>query len=223
MEILQNILNDSIFQCIAVMVICGLTFRIRGGLRMPGTDKKFTLNKWWFGVGLAFCACWLTGKWSWQYAVILTIAGYYSTAQAGWGEAVGIILRWAGPLNPDRQDMPQVDEFLENFEIKEREIKIGKYLILHIPHYKLIDHPRTFAVCFLIARGFFISFIIGLALPSISYLPVGIMMPVWYYLAGLYSRKVKQLEKNGWSAAEAYLFGPFLGLMLYICIKIIGF
>lgn len=212
----------NIIQCIIITFIGAFTFRVRGGLRIPGTDKKFPLNKWWFGIGLAVCTCWLTGNWLLQYIIIIIIAGYYSAAQAGWGEAVGIILRWAGPLNPDRQDMPQVDEFLENFEIKERNIKIGKYLVLHIPHYKLIDHARTFAVCFLIARGFFISFIIGLGIQSISFMPVGITMPIWYYLAGLYSRKIKQLTKNGWNCAEV-LFGAVIGFWLYICLKVICF
>ena len=50
-------------------IISAATFRIDGGLRIPRTDKKFPLCKWWFAVWFATLSCILKG-WSLNFWVV---------------------------------------------------------------------------------------------------------------------------------------------------------
>lgn len=180
-------------------LISGLTFRIRGGLRIPFTDKKFPLNKLWFAAWFATLACILTG-WNLKFWLVMFIASRMSTQIAGWGEACGCALGISKP-NPDRQDYLDFDEFCDNF---------------HIGDWKLIDHSILFGVVWLTLRGVLLSFLIGLALNSIWYMICGAPMGVIYWLAGLFARKVlKKNDKTGWNIAE-WLYGFWLGYMLCV-------
>lgn len=194
-----------------ISILCSLGFRIRGGMRIPFLDnKKFPLNKWWFAVIFASCATYLTNN-NLNYWLVIAIASRMSTQLAGWGEYIGCVLGCGKP-EPDRSDFQPDDEFIDNFEIQERNIKIGK-INIHIPHFKLTDYPIMFGFVGLMIRGLYLSFIIGLALQNISFMVCGLGMPLCYYLCGLYSRKVKTLEKGGWNWGEL-VFGFYLGLML---------
>lgn len=189
--------------------LCSLGFRIRGGLG-ERWGWKFPLNKYWFSGIFAACACWLNG-WEWNYYLVVFIASRLSTQLAGWGEGVGCAI---GASKPDlnRIDMYDADEFCNNFEIKERDIKILKWNI-HIPHFKLIDHSVLWGVTYLTIRGVYLSFIIGLALQSIPFMLCGLPMGIIYWFAGWLYRLGLNDGKGGWNIGE-WLYGFYLGLMI---------
>lgn len=182
-------------------LINGLTFRIRGGLKIPYTDKKFPLNKWWFAIYFACLVCTLKG-WTLNLLLIMIIATRISTQIAGWGEYKACCLG-VGKPNPKRKDFSELDEFLDNFEFK---------------GWKLIEHSILFGFVGLSIRGLYLSFIIGLALNSIPFMVCGIAWGVICYLCGLFARKVlKKYDKTGWNLDE-WCFGFYLGLIL--CLEI---
>lgn len=183
---------------ILIILICSLCFRIRGGLDMPFTNKNFPLHKWWFAIGFSLCACYLKG-FSWNYFLIILIASRLATQLCGWGEYKGCDLG-AGKPDPERHDMFEVDEFLDNFEFK---------------GHKLIDYPILFGFIGLSIRGLYLTFIIGLAMQSIPFMISGIIWGLTCYLSGLISRKVYPLEKGGWNLDE-YLIGAWFGLCLVL-------
>lgn len=175
-------------------LISAIAFRIRGGLRIPFTDKKFPLCKWYFATWFACLAVILKG-WNWQYFAIMLIASRMSTCIAGWGEAVGCALGLGG-VNPNRNDYLDFDEFCDNF---------------HIGSWKLVDHPQLFGVVWLTLRGLLLSFLIGLGANSVLYILWGAPMGLIYWLSGWFARKVKDDGKHGWYYAEL-LYGYWLGL-----------
>lgn len=190
-------------------------FRVRGGL-FERQWRRLPLNKWWFAVIFALCACWLRGVWEWNYFLVVLIATRLSTQLAGWGEGVGCAI---GASKPDlnRIDMYEADEFCNTFEIQERDIKIWKWNI-HIPHFKLIDHAQLWGVTYLTIRGAYLSFIIGLALQSMPYMIWGASMGVIYWFAGWLYRRGLNDGKSGWNIGE-WLYGFYLGVGAVLFIK----
>ena len=178
--------------------LSALTFRIRGGLRIPHTDKKFPLNKWWFAVWFACLAC-ILKWWNSTYFATMLIATMMATSIAGWGEAVSCALGTGKP-NPNRSDFQDFDEFCDNF---------------HIGDWKLIDHPQAWGVVWLTCRGTLLSFLIGLAMNSIPFMVWGAAMGLIYWLAGWIDRHIHEDGKGGWYRAE-WLFGGYLGLGLVL-------
>ena len=186
-------------------------FRIRGGLRIPFTDKKFPINKWWFAVWFASLACILKG-WNLNFFLIMLIASRLATQMAGWGEYCGCVLG-VGKPNPDRKDFPQLDDFLDNFKWDAFDFKLWKWNF-HIPAFNLLEHYKLFGWIGLSARGLYLTFLIGLALNSIPFMLCGIMMGTIYWICGLFARKVlKKTDKTGWNISE-WCFGYYLGLCL---------
>ena len=192
-------------------LLCAFGFRVRGGL-FERQWRRLPLNKWWFAAIFALCACWLKG-WDWNYFLVVFIAARLSTQLAGWGEFVGCAIGAAKP-QPERSDFAEADEFVDNFEIQERDIKIWKWNI-HIPHFKLTDYPQLFGVVGLTFRGVYLSFIIGLALQSVPYMVWGLPMGVIYWFAGWLYRRGLNDGKSGWNIGE-WLYGPYLGLGLVL-------
>lgn len=173
-------------------LIGGLTFRIRGGLRIPFTDKKFPLNKWWFAIWFA-CLTVIYNGWQSAFFFTVLIATRMSTQIAGWGEAVGCALGCGKP-NPDRKDYYDFDEFCDNF---------------HIGDWKLIDHPQLYGVVWLTLRGVLLTFLIGLAMNNLWYMVWGAPMGLIYWFSGWWNRHVRDDGKSGWYRAE-WLFGIYL-------------
>lgn len=194
-----------------IPLLCAFGFRVRGGL-FERQWRRLPLNKWWFAAIFALCACWLKG-WDWNYFLVVFIAARLSTQLAGWGEFVGCAIGAAKP-QPERSDFAEADEFVDNFEIQERDIKIWKWNI-HIPHFKLTDYPQLFGVVGLTFRGVYLSFIIGLALQSVPYMVWGLPMGVIYWFAGWLYRRGLNDGKSGWNIGE-WLYGPYLGLGLVL-------
>lgn len=183
--------------------LSALTFRIRGGLRIPFTDKKFPLCKWWFAVWFAILACILKG-WSLNFFIIMTIATMVSTSCYGWGEAVSCVCG-VGKVNPDRKDCELIDDIMDNAKIT---IK-GKT-------YSLTDFPILWGWCWVSLRGLILSFIMGLAINSIPFMLCGLAMGTIYYLGGLFARKVlKKNDKTGWNISEI-CWGMALGIFLIL-------
>jgi hypothetical protein len=192
-----------------VIFLNSLGFRIRGGL-----FEKLPLKKFFFALSFATSTCWLKDNWNLYYFVVIFIASRLCTQLAGWGEGVICALGIDKP-DPHRIDMYEADNFCNTFEIQERDIKIWKWDI-HIPHFKLIDHPQLWGVTYLTIRGVYLSFILGLALNSIEYMLWGLPMGLIYWFSGWLFRKCYIDDgKYGWRTAE-WLFGGYLGLGLTI-------
>lgn len=183
-------------------LISGLMFRIRGGLRILFTNKKFPLCKWWFAIWFACLSCILNG-WSLKHWIVMFIASKMATCICGWGEAVGCALGISKP-NPNRTDYLDFDEFCDNF---------------HIGNWKLVDHPQLFGVVWLTMRGVLLTFLIGLAANSLLYILWGAPMGLIYWFAGYINRHVRDDGKYGWYRAE-WLFGAYLSLGLFTVVKI---
>lgn len=186
---------------IACILLSSLTFRIRGGLRVPFTDKKFPLNKYWFAVCYAILACCLT-DWKLDFALTMAIACLVSTQVYGWGEAVGCLLCGSKPT-PERGDCDLIDDILDCAKIT---IK-GKVFML-------TDFPKLWGWCWLSLRGLILTFIIGLALNSIPYMFCGLSMGIIYLFGGLFNKIIDD-GKYGWKWSE-WFFGGTLGIFLYL-------
>ena len=199
-------------QYLLVIILCSFGFRVRGGLG-ERWGWKFPLNKYWFAALFAPCACWINDIWTLNYFLVVFIAARLSTQLAGWGEGVGCALGISKP-QPERIDMYEADDFCNTFEIQERNIKIWKWNI-HIPHFKLIDHPQLWGVTYLTIRGAYLSFIIGLAIQSLPFMIWGAPMGVIYWFAGWLYRKGLNDGKSGWNLGE-YCLGSWLGLGLVL-------
>lgn len=192
-------------------LISALMFRIRGGLRILFTNKKFPINKWWFATWFACLACILKG-WNLNFFLIMLIASRMATQMAGWGEYCGCVLG-VGKPNPDRKDFPEVDDFLDNLKWDAFDFKFWKWTF-HIPAFNLLEHYILFGWLGLSARGLYLTFIIGLALNSIPFMLCGVMMGTIYWICGLIARKIfKVKDKTGWNLSE-WCFGYYLGLCL---------
>ena len=181
-----------------------LTFRIRGGLRIPHTDKKFPLNKWWFAVFVALATCFLRG-WSVNTFVVMLIAARLSTQLYGCGEYISCVLGDSKPY-PERSDCDLVDDIVDNLKVT-----------FHGHTVKLSDYPVAWGWLGLSLRGLILTFIIGLALNSIPYMLCGFAMGTVYWLAGKFNKLVDD-GKCGWKWAEIF-FGGYLALCLYLFAK----
>ena len=197
-------------QKILIIILSAFGFRVRGGL-FERQWRRLPLNKWWFAGLFAPCACWVKNLWTWNYFAVVFVATRLATQLAGWGEGVGCALGVAKP-DLNRIDMYEADDFCNTFEIQERDIKIWKWNI-HIPHFKLIDHPQLWGVTYLTIRGAYLSFIIGLAIHSLPFMVWGSAMGVIYWFAGWLYRKGLNDGKSGWNIGE-WLYGAYLGLGL---------
>lgn len=182
-------------------MINALTFRIRGGLRIPHTDKKFPLNKWWFAISFALSACYLRG-WDTNFFIIMLIATRLSTQLYGWGEYVGCVLGLSKP-DPERKDCDLVDDIVDSLRIT-----------FHGHTVELSDYPKAWGWLGLSLRGLIMSFIIGLALNSVAFMLCGFAMGTVYWLGGQFNKLVDD-GKCGWKWSE-WLYGGYLGLMLYL-------
>jgi hypothetical protein len=91
--------------------LSALTFRIRGGLRFPFTDKKFPLNKTFFATWVAILMCMIQG---WNLARFSTawIAGKLCTNISGWGSYIGAII--SGKVSEDDKDDLNITYFVRN-------------------------------------------------------------------------------------------------------------
>ena len=174
-----------------------LTFRIRGGLRIPHTDKKFPLNKWWFAVFFALGACFLKG-WHIDLGLTCLIAGYMCTAISGWGSYIGAL--YSGKVSDDTDDL--------NITAFVKDVVFGKILK---KDYK--EYGKLYGFITLSLRGGLTTFLLGLALNSVLYMFVGLLQGTVYWLGGWTCRHVYDDGKNGWRWAEIF-WGMVLGIFL---------
>lgn len=176
-----------------------LTFRIRGGLRIPYTYKKFPLNKWWFAVFFALGACYLKG-WSSGLCLTCLIAGYMCTAISGWGSYIGAL--YSGKVSDDKDDL-NITAFVQD-------VIFSKFLKKDYKKY-----GKLYGFIALSLRGGLTTFLLGLALNSVPYMFVGLLQGTVYWLGGWTCRHIYDDGKNGWKISEWY-WGAVLGLMLKI-------
>lgn len=181
-----------------------LTFRIRGGLRIPHTDKKFPLNKWWFAVFFALGACYLKG-WHIDLGLTCLIAGYMCTAISGWGSYIGAL--YSGNISKDDKDDLNITAFVQDVWFP----KVLK------KDYK--KHGKLYGFWCLTFRGGLTTFILGLALNSVLYCCIGLLQGAVYWLGGWTCRHIYNDGKNGWKISEWY-WGAVLGLTLYLTTKL---
>ena len=195
--------------CLSMVLLGAFTWRVRGGLRIPGTDKKFPLNKWWFAVFYALATCYMEG-WSWNLFFVMLIASRLCSQLYGWGEYVGCLICGSKPY-PERSDCDLVDDIVDNAQVT-----------IKGTTYKLTDFPVLWGWIGLSLRGLILSFIVGLALNSIPYMLCGFAMGTVYWLAGQFNKHVIDDGKCGWKWSE-YAFGAYLGVCLYIALKLLGY
>lgn len=186
---------------VLVSLLDAFLWRVRGGWRIPGTDKKIPLCKLWFAIAFGIEAGLLKG-WNLPFIITTMVATYVSYQIYGWGEAIGCLLCGSKP-SPDRSDCELIDSILDNAKIT-----FKGHII------KLTDYPKLCGWCWLTLRGLIMTFIIGLALNSIPFMLCGFAMGTIYLLGGIVN-KLKDDGKCGWKWAE-WLYGGYLGLMLAI-------
>lgn len=190
-------------KALIISLIDSFLWRVRGGWRIPYTDKKAPLNKIWFAVAFGIEAGLLKG-WDWSLVITTMIATLVSYQAYGWGEYIGCLLCKSKPS--ERSDCDLVDEIVDSLKITYK----GKV-------YKLTDYPVLFGWVGLSLRGLILSFIIGLALNSIPFMLCGLAMGTVYWLGGLFNKIIDD-GKYGWKWAE-WFFGAYLGLTLYLTTK----
>lgn len=184
-----------------ISLIDSFLWRVRGGWRIPNTDKKVPLNKIWFAVAFGIEAGLLRG-WDWALVITTMIATYVSYQAYGWGEAVSCVCG-VSEGNPDRRDCELIDDIMDNAKIT-----------IKGTTFKLADFPILWGWCWLSLRGLIMTFIIGLALRSVPFMLCGLGMGTVYYIGGLIARKIlKKFDKTGWDISE---FG--MGMYLAICL-----
>ena len=183
-----------------ISLIDSFLWRVRGGWRIPHTDKKVPLNKLWFAVAYGIEAGLLKG-WDWALVVTTMIATLVSYQVYGWGEYVGCLLCGSKPY--ERSDCDLVDSIVDSIRFTFKGHS-----------FKLSDYPVVWGWLGLSLRGLILSFIIGLALHSIPFMLCGFAMGTVYWLAGQFNKLIDD-GKCGWKWAE-WFFGAYLGLMLTI-------
>ena len=187
---------------IIICLLSSLLWRIRGGLRIPFTDKKFPLNKIWYALFYAGSFCYLT-QWNLNVWIVCSIAVLTSYQAYGWGEYISCVTGGGKPS--ERSDCDLVDDIVDNMQISYK----GKV-------YKLTDYPVLFGWVGLSLRGLILSFIIGLAFNNIPYMFTGLSMGTCYWLGGRIGRKIlKKEDKTSWDIGE-YIFGFNLGVWLCV-------
>lgn len=182
-------------------LIDAFLFRVRGGWKIPNTDKRLPLCKLWFAIAFGIEAG-IIKSWDWAFVATTMIATFVSYQIYGWGEVLGCVCG-VGKPNPDRSDCDLVDNIIDSLVIKFK----GKV-------YKLTDYPILFGWVGTSLRGLIMTFIIGLALNSILFMLCGLSMGTIYWLAGLLNKFIDD-GKYGWRWAE-WLYGGYLGLSLYL-------
>lgn len=187
-----------------IIALSSFLWRVRGGLNMPFTEKKYPLNKIWFALFYAATFCYLT-QWNWNVWGICALAVLVSYQAYGWGEYIGCLI--CGKKPSERSDCDLVDDIVDNMQITYK----GKV-------YKLTDYPILFGWVGLSLRGGIISFIIGLAFRNFPFMLVGLGMGTVYKMGGLIDDYIISDGKDGWRWAE-WLFGAYLGLMLVEVIR----
>lgn len=197
-------------------LLSSLTFRIRGGLRIPGTDRKFPLCKLWFAIWCTFVMYILHG---FRISSLITtlIAGKMCTSFSGWGTYIGALLK-GGPISETDKDDLNITDFVQNKvfpwlgKTKEWCLKhkhftwLGKLL----PDSCYKNNPRLYGFITLSLRGGLTTFILGLAFNSPWYMLIGLLQGTVYWLGGLTCRHIYNDGKYGWKISEWY-WGAVLG------------
>lgn len=178
-------------QLIAISLVGAFLNRIRGGLRIPGTNIKFPLNKLWqpvfYGLSMGvFCWYWNLGINCYLFGFVNALCMYIGQQVFGWGNYVGELTNGA---KSERDEAEMIDE-----------------LIVHI------SSPRVYGFAGLSLRGLIWTFFLGLPLYNIPFMLSGASMGVCYCLAELTMQAFKKdVGKNSWNLGEWY-FGFVLWL-----------
>ena len=199
--------------------------RIRGGLRLPKSDKKFPLNKLWLAIayGLFIGLCFSAEPYiSWyRMAFVNGLAMWLGYQMFGWGSYIGALTVGAKPV----PEVAFIDEVLDSMKITfnypgKNTINILQKLKLvskDLPYdtkqiiLKLTDFSRAWGFMGLLFRGLIWSFLLGLPLNSIEIMLTGALMPICYLIPTLlepYFNKKKE-TKWAWNWGE-YIFGFWL-------------
>ena len=197
--------------------LSALTFRIRGGLRIY-KDKKFPLNKWWFAIYFPIMNCLLRG-WNPAFFVTGIVASKICTSIAGWGSYIGAL--YSGKISENDKDDLNITDFVQNtlfpylnkfaaFCDKHKWLSFLNKLLPFMS--KTYDQaPRMYGWFTLSLRGGLTTFILGLWLNSVWYMPVGLLQGTVYWLGHLTCKYIYDDGKSGWKISEWY-WGFVLGL-----------
>lgn len=195
--------------------LSALTFRIRGGLRIPFTDKKFPLNKTFFATWVAILMCMIQG---WNLARFSTawIAGKLCTNISGWGSYIGAII--SGKVSEDDKDDMNITYFVQEklfpWLNKAREWCLNhkgfKWIGKRLPEGSYKENGKLYGVITLSLRGGLTTFILGLCANSVPYMFVGLLQGLVYLFGNWTSKHIWDDNKGGWKISEWY-WGAVLG------------
>lgn len=191
--------------------ISALTFRIRGGLRIY-KDKKFPLNKWWFAIWFPTMHCLIRG-WNTPFYLTGVIASRMCTNISGWGTYIGALLTGNKISETDKDDL-NITDFVQNklFPLFNKtaiilnKSKFTSWIVKIFPFLEKDFHdcPRVYGGICLSLRGGLTTFILGLWLNNIWYMPVGLLQGPVYWLGGWTCRHIYNDGKYGWKISEWY-------------------
>jgi len=214
----------NIIQCIIITLIGAFTFRVRGGLRIPRTDKKFPFNKWWFAVAFPVCMAWIINDWESCFLITGIIASEMCTSISGWGSYIGAL--YTGVVSENDKDDLNITYFVqEKFFPALNEFR--KWCLNHkcfvwlgnlLPEGSYKDNGKLYGFVTLSLRGGLTTFILGLWLNSILYCCVGLLQGTIYWLGGWTCRHIYDDGKNGWKISEWY-WGATLAFFGYLILK----
>lgn len=167
--------------------------RVRGGLRIPGTDKRFPICKLWqpiaYGLflGLYVRVEGINQVW---FGLMNGLTMYLGQQITGWGSYIGSLTGGAEPS----PESPAIDE-------------------LPIMQ-KSEPYPRLWGFIGLSCRGLIWTYLIGSIIYSPLLIASGVLMGTCYLIAELIMQGInKDVGKNSWNLGE-WIFGGFLWLII---------
>lgn len=196
-----------------IIALSALLWRVRGGMG-ERQGIEIPCNKIYFAIFIGVVnSC--IHYWTIKDGVIGVIAAYTSYQLYGWGKYVGALV--AGHLNKLEKECELIDEILDACRITfgKKSAKLWNFLFGWIVKvepktYYLWDYPRVYGFLGTSLSMFIVTFIIGLAFGSLSFMLSGLMGGFCYYLGHLVCKYIKDDGKNGWNWGE-WIFGAYLG------------
>ena len=167
--------------------------RIRGGL-----FKWLPFNKIFFPLFMLVLVYYL-GSHSWKESLCVFIGAFVGQQICGWGKYISALT--VGYLDRDEIEVYAIDDVCNSIKIK---------------NWKLIEHPRCYGFVALALRGLIWTSGIGLAINTLWYILIGLLMPVAYSIPTLILLKTKHnKDKTAWNIGE-WIWG--FTMIFFLCL-----
>lgn len=188
--------------CMFLIFVSGGAFlnRVRGGLRIPKTNKRFPFCKIWQPIVYGFVMGYMLYKSEldigvsyYMFGIFNGLSMYLGQQICGWGDYIG---EATTGKRTDRKENELIDNIIKN-----------------------IDSPRVYGYCGLALRGLLWTVLLGYPLYNIPLMLSGLLMPICYLIADLIKQSNDTDQgKNSWNLGE-WIFGGYLWGVIYLCIK----